>query len=176
MKLFSDHYINQLHKLHHFKKSFGTAGKYKGLTSWFEKHQLKSCLDYGCGKGVLLFNLKDQYPSCNFTGYDPGIDAFKELPTNKYEGLICTDVLEHIEPNFIDNVLKHIDSLFTKSAFFIIDTVPARKFLSDGRNAHLILENQEWWTHKINEQMPTIKIVQNVFHEKKKKIIMELEK
>jgi len=176
MKLFSDHYINQLHKLHHFKKSFGTAGKYKGLKSWFEKHQPKSCLDYGCGKGNLLFNLKEEYTYCNFSGYDPGIDAFKELPTQQFESLICTDVLKHIEPKYINNVLQHIESLYTKTAFLIIDTVPARKFLADGRNAHLILADQEWWTKKITEEMSATKIIKNVFNEKKKKIVMELEK
>lgn len=175
-KLISDHYVNQLYKLHHFKKSFGTAGKYKGLQDWFEKTQPKSLVDYGCGKGQLMFNLQEKYPACEFTGYDPGIDAFKELPTGTYDALICTDVLEHIEPKYIDNVLQHIQGLFNKSAFLIIDTVPARKFLADGRNAHLILADQEWWTSKIETQMPNVKITKNVFNEKKKKIIMELVK
>lgn len=175
-KLFTDHYVNQLYKLHHVKKSFGTAGKYKGLTEWFEKYQFKSCLDYGCGKASLMFNLKEQFPTCDFTGYDPGIVAFQEMPQGKFEGLICTDVLEHIEPNFLNNVLNHIESLFTRNAFLVIDTVPARKFLQDGRNAHLIIENQEWWTKKITEQMPHCSIVKNVYNEKKKKIIMELAK
>ena len=44
-KLISDHYVNQLYKLHHFKKSFGTAGKYKGLLNWFEKTQPKSLIE-----------------------------------------------------------------------------------------------------------------------------------
>ena len=176
MKLFSDHYVNQLEKLHHLKKSFGTAGKYKGLTKWLDETQPASVLDYGCGKGNVIYNLKEQYPNCTFAGYDPGVDAFRNIPYAKFEGLICTDVLEHIEPGYIDNVLVHIDSLFTKSAFFIIDTVPARKKLADGRNAHLILKNQEWWTTKITDKMPYSKIVKNNFNEKKKKIFMELVK
>ena len=30
-----------------------------------------------------------------------------------------------------------------------IDTIPARKKLPDGRNAHLILESDAWWLDKI---------------------------
>ena len=37
MKLYSEHYQNQLRKLHQLKSSFGSAGKYKGLNEWIDK-------------------------------------------------------------------------------------------------------------------------------------------
>jgi hypothetical protein len=36
--------------------------------------------------------------------------------------------------------------------------VPARKRLSDGRNAHLILEGEQWWLDKIKDHTD-IKVV-----------------
>ena len=58
---------------------------------------------------------------------------------------------EHIEPEYIDNVLSHILSLSNNYIWLRIDTKPARKILPDGRNAHLIQESPEWWTNKISK-------------------------
>jgi len=80
--------------------------------------------------------------------------------------LISTDVLEHIEPFFLDDVLKDIHNLFQKNAFLIIATSPAKKFLPDGRNAHLIVETPGWWKEKIETNMPGVKFVHHEFFEK----------
>jgi hypothetical protein len=61
----------------------------------------------------------------------------------------CIDVLEHIEPECLDNVLDHIASLTEAVAFLSIHTGPALKKLPDGRNAHLIQEPAEWWLPKL---------------------------
>ena len=55
---------------------------------------------------------------------------------------------------------------FDKNAFLIIATSPAKKFLPDGRNAHLIVETPGWWKDKIEKNMPGIKIVHHEFVEK----------
>ena len=80
--------------------------------------------------------------------------------------LISTDVLEHIEPVFLDNVLKDIHETFSKIAFLIIATSPAKKFLPDGRNAHLIVETPGWWKDKLEKNMPGIKFLHSEFVEK----------
>jgi hypothetical protein len=63
--------------------------------------------------------------------------------------VVCTDVLEHIEPELIDNVLDHLKDLTRKVAFLAIATRPARKNLADGRNAHLIIQPSSWWLAKL---------------------------
>jgi 2-polyprenyl-3-methyl-5-hydroxy-6-metoxy-1,4-benzoquinol methylase len=57
----------------------------------------------------------------------------------------CTDVLEHIEPDCLDDVLKDIRRCTKKVAFLLIATRPAIKVLADGRNAHLIQQPYTWW-------------------------------
>jgi hypothetical protein len=59
--------------------------------------------------------------------------------------VVCTDVLEHVEPELLDTVLRHLRSLARKAVFVVIATRPSNKTLSDGRNAHLIVETAEWW-------------------------------
>ena len=85
-----------------------------------------------------------------FEGYDPAVKMFAGVPSRVYECVFSNDVLEHIEPNYVDQVLEHINSLASNYIWLRIDTIPARKSLPDGRNAHLILESPEWWTTKIN--------------------------
>ena len=131
-----------------------------------------SCLlDYGCGKGNVFKNIQKKFPLIDCRGYDPGVPEYAVMPEIPAELVICTDVLEHIEPELIDNVLKHIESLTLKTAYLIIDTLPAQKNLPDGRNAHLIIENQDWWTNKI-QTVTNFKIKTNMFW-KNRRISME---
>ena len=61
----------------------------------------------------------------------------------------CIDVLEHIEPDLLDNVLDHLCSLTEIVAFLTIHTGPAAKFLPDGRNAHINQQPMSYWLPKI---------------------------
>ena len=121
----------------------------KAIEKWIKEFKPQSIIDYGCGKGGVVLALKENYSSIDTIGYDPGMVDFKVKPTKKFDMLISTDVLEHIEPVFLDAVLKEMNQYFTKNAFLIIATSPAKKFLPDGRNAHLIVETPGWWKHKL---------------------------
>lgn len=63
--------------------------------------------------------------------------------------VVCIDVLEHIEPECLDDVLDHIRMLTRKMAFLTVATTAARKEYADGRNTHLIQKPYEWWLPKI---------------------------
>ena len=118
-----------------------------------ENWQPKSLLDYGCGKGAILLNLTQRYPNTKCVGYDPAVPEFNKLLGQKFECVFSNDVLEHIEPNFIVDVLTHINVTATKYIWLRIDTLPARKSLPDGRNAHLILESDNWWHNMIEQSI-----------------------
>jgi hypothetical protein len=57
-------------------------------------------------------------------------------------------VLEHIEPELLDNVLDDLQRVVEYFGFFTVHTGPAVKVLSDGRNAHLTQEDYTWWMPK----------------------------
>ena len=65
--------------------------------------------------------------------------------------VVCTDVLEHIEPELLDNVLSHMSKCMLKCGYLVISNVEALTILDDGRNAHLIIEDKEWWKTKLSE-------------------------
>ena len=144
MTLYSKEYVNQLNRLHETKQTFGSRTGLGDIQQWVDKYQPQTFLDYGCGKGGLVNTLNDIKEGCCI-GYDPGIAQYAVEPSAPAEMLISTDVLEHIEPEFIDNVLQHINGLFTRVAYLLIATCPAKKALPDGRNAHLIQQEPDWW-------------------------------
>jgi hypothetical protein len=80
--------------------------------------------------------------------YDPAVEGIDEEP-DPADLVVCTDVLEHIEPDCLDDVLADISRCTLKVAMLTVCTVPAAKHLPDGRNAHLIVENSRWWMRKL---------------------------
>ena len=150
----SPEYTKQLEKLHS-KKSFGTAkGAPKILTDFLVDHPVSSILDFGCGKGTPLDTIKSD--TMDIYSYDP-ITHPIELP-EKVDLVYSRDVLEHIEPEQIDTVLENLFTIGTKYQHHFIACHPSKKALSDGRNAHLIIEKPEWWKNKI-QQIPGWKII-----------------
>ena len=114
---------------------------------------LKSVLDYGCGKAELhaTHSLAEMWRLDVLDKYDPGVVELCEPPSDTYDLVFCIDVMEHIEPDDVDEVLRHIHSLTKKVAFFSISTRPASKTLPDGTNAHKTVKSEKWWRVRLNE-------------------------
>lgn len=109
------------------------------------RHKPATLLDYGAGKRLL----RTAIGGVAITEYDPGVPAIAALPNGKFDMVCCLDVLEHIEPDCMEDVLTDLGELTGKLAFLTIHTGPAGKFLSDGRNAHLIQQPMRWWEGRL---------------------------
>lgn len=154
----SEEYKQQLQKLHQDDETWGTSGKpwaYQ-IIKLARKHECNSILDYGCGKGLLGAQIVLNAPN-NITvhDYDPGVPRFSKTP-EPADMVVSTDVFEHIEPMYLNNVLDHISQLVKKVGFFVIATHPARHHLPDGRNAHLIVEGADFWIPKIEARFKDV--------------------
>ncbi len=113
-----------------------------------ERHQAASILDYGCGKNSLLTALAPRLPATRLAAYDPALPQYAAAP-EPADLVVCTDVLEHIEPDALEAVLADLRRLALKAAFLVVSTRPARRILADGRNAHLIQQPPEWWLPRL---------------------------
>lgn len=114
----------------------------------------KTLLDYGCGSLRSLSTVLN----CDvlYQGYDPAVPAFSKDP-DRAELVVCIDVLEHIEPDCLPAVLDHLASKCERLAFLTIHTGPAAKLLDDGRNAHLIQKDADWWLPLLMARFKLIK-------------------
>lgn len=146
-ELISSDYVGLNAKLHKENLTYGVGGgsHAKVVMDLMEKCGCKSVLDYGCGKGYLAKNLP--FPIWE---YDPAVPGKSESP-RPADLVVCTDVLEHIEPDKLDFVLDDLARVTKKVGYFVIHTGPSGKTLSDGRNTHLIQEGEEWWKTKLSK-------------------------
>lgn len=136
-------------KMHEENEHYGTSGaNYADLVAGLaRRYGVTSILDYGCGKQTLFSALPPALKEIT-TNYDPCVAGLDTEPSPA-ELVVCTDVLEHVEPDLLDNVLEDLQAKTLRYGFFIIHTTPAKKFLADGRNAHLTQQPPTWWFGKL---------------------------
>lgn len=149
--LISKAYKEEQEKLHE-NPNYGVASvEFAPLVSnMIDSLEIDEMLDYGAGKGRLGMSINPNRRLI-IDHYDPARPEWSEAPEPR-QFVACIDVLEHIEPDYIDNVLDDLKRVVKQYGFFTIHTGPACKFLSDGRNAHLIQEDFRWWLPKLWER------------------------
>lgn len=148
-------YLAEQVALHAAPRGYGGRGS-KWATAVIDlmlRGRYWSVLDYGCGQGSLVAALKSgsvRLRGVRFDEYDPAIPG-KDSPPTFADLVICTDVLEHVEPDKLDAVLAHLKQLARRAVFAVIALRPSNKTLSDGRNAHLIIESADWWRARLTD-------------------------
>jgi hypothetical protein len=137
----------------HENTEYGVASiKYAPLVSEIiERLEISHLLDYGCGAKMNLAKHLKCKGKLTYQGYDPGVPELSGDPVPA-QMVACIDVLEHIEPEFLDNVLDHLLSLTEAVAFLTVHTGPAGKILPDGRNAHINQQPMGWWLPKLMQR------------------------
>jgi len=153
--LISEQYKAQITQVHAETPGWGTTGRNFAplIQRLVQDFQPFNILDYGCGKQTLARSL----PQYRIKGYDPGVPGVQD-PPEPHELVVCTDVLEHIEPDCLDDVLDDLQRITKKVLFVDVGIVPAIQILPDGRNAHLIVEPARWWTNKLWDRFNLLSI------------------
>ncbi|MDH4275482.1 MAG: class I SAM-dependent methyltransferase [Gammaproteobacteria bacterium] len=116
-----------------------------------------SLLDYGCGKAeqyTVPYDAPDgrRWPTVlqywgitQLQRYDPGYAPFSEKPTGKYDGVVCTDVLEHCAEEDMPWIFEELFSYAKKFVFVNAACFTAKKTLPNGENAHCTVKPPDWW-------------------------------
>jgi cyclopropane fatty-acyl-phospholipid synthase-like methyltransferase len=171
--IINNEYKQQLQEMHKNPNIFNNGkNQYKCVRDFLETHTLNSVIDFGCGKGGLISVIKELHPTISVVdGYDPGYKEFETIPSEPHDCLISTDALEHIEPEHLDSTLELINRLFTRYCFLRIACYPAKKSLPDRRNAHLIVQEPQWWVEKLKSKIDGefVEVRDIPFHGKPKK-------
>lgn len=144
----SKNYQETLKEMHSQKKRWGTRNEIPEKVRFCIEHfKINSILDFGCAEGTVIKSIKEEYPNLETYGYDPAFNTF--LP-EKVDMIMSTDVLEHIEPEELDNTIEDLRSRSTIQ-YHLIACHKAKKELPDGRNAHLIQKTPDWWQRKFDQ-------------------------
>jgi len=113
----------------------------------------RTLLDFGGGKG---YQYSKDHLNRNFgiedtkvTIYDIGVPEFSTLPLGRFDGVVSTDVLEHIPEEELPGVLDTIFSKATKFVYIAVFCGPALQVLPDGSNAHCTIKEPGWWNKLI---------------------------
>lgn len=146
--LTSPGYQEELREMH-ATRNWGKGGAYWAphVQDFVARVGGTTVLDYGCGRGAFKPAF-EALTGLRCTEYDPGIPG-KDIPPKLTDVVLCSDVLEHVEPELVDNVLKHIFALARKGAVLCIAKQPAKAILPSNRNAHLSCHPDAWWLERL---------------------------
>lgn len=147
--MISEAYREQQRQMHE-NPAYGTASvQYASLVAGIiDRFEVEELLDYGAGKCRLFDALREvSRRRFSYRPYEPADSRYAKTP-EPAEMVACIDVLEHVEPEFLDAVLDDLQRLTERLGLFTVHTEPAKKTLPDGRNAHLTQEGMEWWLPK----------------------------
>lgn len=138
------------------------AGKVRGIdvvVDLVKKTKPRNLLDYGSGRGYqYLVNRQHEawggvLPYC----YDVGVRQLRQRPEGTFDGILCCDMMEHIDEADVDVVLTDIFGFSAERrgqarsfVYFHISCIPSiGKTLPDGRNVHLTQKPPEWWNERL---------------------------
>ena len=159
--LISKEYVEMNKILHAAKKSYGAGagGHIQRVMNILKEHPCKSVLDYGCSKGTMgMASRRKGYlrtSDITWQNYDPAVEEFSKLP-KPADLVIVRDVMEHVEPDKIDNVIAHVASLTNIIVWFVIPKKRSSATLENGLNAHLTQQPKEWWIKRLETHFEMI--------------------
>lgn len=135
-------------------KKWGTTGARNGgaaIVEILKRYNLPTptLVDYGAGEGTLLNYIANEYPSAKVFEYDPCVPGKEEKPQGTFDFVVSTDVLEHVELEMIDAVLRECFDMAGIGVFHHIATCLTGRYLPDGRDMHILCKPYEWWKDKL---------------------------
>jgi hypothetical protein len=124
----------------------------------------RTVLDYGAGKGLqyqprqividgrhVADGVAEYWDVDEVRCYDPGCEAHSSLPVGKFDGVVCTDVLEHCPEEDLAWIVDEIFNYARRFVYLNVACFPARKTLPTGENAHVTVREPEWWRALVAE-------------------------
>jgi len=143
-------------RLHQENPTYGMGGsKHAETVLKMAQHpDIKSVLDYGCGKSMLAKSLP-----MPIWEYDPAIPEKSELP-KPADLVVCTDVMEHIEVDKLQFVLDDLKRCIKQVGYFVISTRKAVKTYANGANTHSIVQGKNWWHKQLSKYFEIASLIE----------------
>jgi hypothetical protein len=132
------------------------------IKALIDAHQARTLLDYGAGKGHqyrpmevrlgdgrVFRSIPEFWGISSVTCYDPAYEPFSRMPEGPFDGVVCTDVLEHCPEQDIPWILGELFGFARRFVFANVACYPAMKHLPNGENAHCTVRPAAWWQEQL---------------------------
>jgi 2-polyprenyl-3-methyl-5-hydroxy-6-metoxy-1,4-benzoquinol methylase len=159
-------WLDVSYRYYHKKNRFGGREYSLEVLNLIKKHKFQTLLDYGTGNGGMstytdrkILNLADRKVKVKL--YDPYSNnpnyRFPPASHHKFDLVSCTDVLEHILPEDIDDVIWALVRSTKKMLFCTVACYPASKRIVNEKgkevfeqSLHTIVQPRRWWEEKFD--------------------------
>jgi len=131
--------------------------------------EARTILDYGAGKGTqyrphpvivggthVADGIAEYWDVDEVRCFDPGYAPHSALPEGEFDGVICTDVLEHCPEDDLPWILDEIFGYAQRFVYLNVACFPARKTLPNGENAHITVRPPQWWHELVQRHGTTL--------------------
>lgn len=143
---------------HHIQYDFALDEITKIISN---KTDFFSLIDIGSGRGQLISSVKQTFINANITSVD--VNKFNDIDVNfikcdlsiednrnnltcaKYDILSCTDVFEHLDKSFIEDVVR----ICSKLSSTVILAIANHSDIINNIELHTIQENDLWWDSQL---------------------------
>lgn len=156
---------------YHSKNYFGSQAQIPTLLTLINEYRLTSVLDYGCGSGhkKIWESLKAMCPSLKtYRPYDPYSKQpeIRNYPPagSRFDLVSCTDVLEHLLIEDLEDVLTDLLFCTNKMLYLTICLSHAGKMVVDAngedlynQSLHTIVKPKDWWLAQIAKAERTVR-------------------
>lgn len=128
-----------------------------------------SIIDFGCGPGRLTQKLSERFAVLAVDFAENCLDSGVTVPfvkanlwalpeTVKGKFGVCCDVMEHIPPDRVDDVLINISRAVTAGCFFRIEYEPDVMGALIGAPLHLSVHDETYWTNKLRQYFRLVRV------------------
>jgi hypothetical protein len=117
------------------------------------RHGASTVLDYGSGAGDAYLEphfLQERF-GVTVTLFDPAFPGHDKRPQGRFDGVICSDVLEHIDEADVGAFVRDLFDYATGFVWASVCCRPAKKRFRDGRNMHVTVRPLAWWQKRFEK-------------------------
>jgi hypothetical protein len=166
MDLLTPEYKSQLVQKHQTSPWGGAGWSWiPEIAKLIVRHKLKSptVLEYGSGRRTFAKTMAWAMPHVRIHEYDPGVPEIDVLPLSGsvFDLVLNTDVMEHVEEQFVEQTFDRLYGYCGYAAVFNIACTPSKSTLPNGKNAHVTVRPPAWWRERVERRWSDIEILTN---------------
>lgn len=146
-----------------YKEDYG-EGRWRTLATVIEAYtflqKIVTIIDLGCGIGAAIRYFRKKGYQCHgvdiseyacsqlkasYTVFHASLDDLSFLQPSSYDIVFCSDVLEHLKEEYLENTLKEMCRICKKTVFISVTMSPSSFLSFENENLHRVVWDFKKW-------------------------------